>query len=129
MRNTPNKEYRLRSAKKWIKTYSGKDLIKGYSKKYLVDKICAVKELRSIGVVISEEYEKQLHRSLGSLRQHRIAVKLKKEKELNALDEFDSDGNFAMIIGYTSGGYPYGVPHEEMNVGMTLDNYPNREGS
>jgi ribosomal protein L34E len=57
MRNTPNKEYRLRSATEWLKTYSGKDLVKGYSKKYMVDKICAVQELRLIGVNISEDYE------------------------------------------------------------------------
>ena len=132
MRNTPNKEYRLRSAMEWIKTYSGKDLVKGYSKKYLVDKICAVKELRLIGVSISEDYEKQLRQSLESLRQQRLSVKLKRENELKALGEFDSDGNFAMIIGYTSGGCPYGVTHEEMNkmnVEMNLDNYANEEGT
>lgn len=114
MKNTPKREKRLSSAKNWIKTYSGQNIIKGYSKKYSVDKLCAVKELRMIGVEISEEYEKQLINSMEALRQQRLSFKKKQEDELNTLCEFESDENFAMIIGYTSGGFPYGVTHEEM---------------
>lgn len=115
MRTTPKKEFRIRSAKEWIRTYSGKNIVKGYSKKYSVDKLCAVRELRLIGVTISEDYEKQLQQAINSVKQHRISVKLKRENELNALSAFDSDENFAYIIGYTSGGAPYGVTHEEMD--------------
>ncbi len=114
MRKTLKREYRLRSAKDWIKTYSGDNIVKGYSKKYSVDKLCAVKELRMIGIEISEEYENQLRQSLESLRQQRLSFKKKREDKLNALCEFESDENFAMILGYTSGGFPYGVTHEEM---------------
>jgi ribosomal protein L34E len=110
MRKTPKREYRIRSAKNWIKTYSGKNIVKGYSKKYSVDKLCGVTELRMIGVEISEEYKKQLRQSLESIRQQRLSFKLKRENELNTLDEFDSDENFTLILGYTSGGFP----HEEM---------------
>ncbi len=40
----------------------------------------------------------------------------KRNKEIKAEDvEFDSDENFAFIVGYTSGGAPYGLTHEEMN--------------
>ena len=114
MKRTPKREYRLRSAKNWIKTYSGNYIVKGYSKKYSVAKLCAVKELRMIGVDISEEYENQLRQSLKSLRQQRLSFKKNQEDELNASCEFESDENFAMILGYTSGGFPYGVTHEEM---------------
>ncbi|WP_424000891.1 hypothetical protein [Maribacter sp. IgM3_T14_3] len=114
MKNTPKKERRLNSAKNWIKTYTGNNLVKGYSKKYSVDKLCAVKELRMIGVDISEEYEKQLINSMEALRQQRLSFKKKREVKLNDLCGFDSDENFAMIIGYTSGGFPYGVTYEEM---------------
>ena len=114
MKKTPKREYRLRSAKSWIRTYSGNNIVKGYSKKYSVDKLCAVKELRMIGVDISEEYEKQLINSMEALRQQRLSFKKKREDELNDLCGFDSDENFAMIIGYTSGGFPYGITHEEM---------------
>lgn len=114
MKKTPKREYRLRSAKSWIKTYLGNNIVKGYSKKYSVDKLCAVKELRMIGVVISEEYEKQLINSMEDLKRQRLSFKKKREDKLNDLRGFDRDDNFAMIIGYTSGGFPYGITHEDM---------------
>jgi putative sterol carrier protein len=114
MKSTLQKEYRLRSAKDWIKTYSGNSVVKGYSKKYSVDKLCAVKELRMIGFEITEEYENQLKKSLESHKQQRLLLKKKREDELNASFGYESDEYFAMILGYTSGGFPYGVTHEEM---------------
>ena len=121
MKKTLKREKRLSSAKNWIQTYSGNNIIKGYSKKYSVDKLCAVKELIMIGVEISEEYEKQLINSMEALRQQRLSFKKKRENELNASCEFESDENFAMIIGYTSSGFPYGVTHEEMEE-ITIEN-------
>jgi hypothetical protein len=112
---TPKREHRIRAAKDWIKNYSGKNIVKGYSKKYSVDKLCAVKELRMIGVDISEEYENQLRQSLESLRQQRLSNKLKRENDVNKVGEFDCNENFAMILGYTSGGFPFGITHEEMD--------------
>ena len=114
MKKTPKKEYRLRSAKEWIKTYPGKNIVKGYAKKYAVDKLSAVRELKTLGVEISEAYENKLRQSIESLRQQRASSKQKREKELDPLHEFESDHYFAMIMGYTSGGCPYGVTHEEM---------------
>ena len=114
MKKTPKREYRLLSAKSWIKTYFGNNIVNGYSKKYSVDKLCAVKELRMIGVDISEEYEKHLINSMEALRRQRLSFKKKREDKLNALCGFESDENFALIIGYTSGGFPYGVTYEEL---------------
>jgi predicted membrane metal-binding protein len=115
MKKTLKRDIRLSSAKNWIKTYSGNNLVKGYSKKYSIDKLCAVKEIRILGVEISEEYEKQLIHSMEALRQQRHLFKEKREDELNPFGGFDRDENFAMIMGYTSGGIPYGVTHEEMD--------------
>ncbi len=67
-----------------------------------------------IGVDISEEYEKQLINSMEDLKQQRLSLKKKREDKLNNLCGFNSDENFAMIMGYTSGGFPYGITHEEM---------------
>ena len=114
MKKTLRREYRLRSAKDWINTYLGNNVVKEYSKKYSVDKLCAVKELKMIGFEISEEYETQLRQSLELLRQLRLSFKKKREDELNASCGYESDEYFAMILGYTSGGFPYGVTHEEM---------------
>jgi hypothetical protein len=96
------------------KKYLGNNVVKGYSKKYSVDKLCTVKKLRMIGVEISEEYQRQLINSMEALKQQRLSFKEKREDKSNALCEFESNENFAMIIGYTSGGFPYGVTHKEM---------------
>ncbi len=114
MKQTLKKEYRLLSAKNWIKTYSGNNVVKGYSKKYSVDKLCAIKELRSLGFEISEIYENQLQKSMESNKLQRLSAKKKKENELNNICSYESDEFFAMIIGYTSGGFPYGVTHKEI---------------
>jgi len=51
---------------------------------------------------------------METLRRQRLSFRKKQEDELNALGGFESDENFAMIIGYKSGGFPYGVTYEEM---------------
>ena len=98
-----------------MKTYSGKRIVHGYAKRYGVDKLCAAKELRLIGIEISEEYENQLRQSIEELKKQRQLRKDKNAQELNSLSGFDSDENFAFIAGYTSGGFPYGITHEEMD--------------
>lgn len=114
MNKTPNRKYRINSARNWIKTFTGKSIVKGYSKKYSVNKLCAIKELRMIGIEISKEYEKQIISSLEAQRQQRLSLKKKREDEFKKPCEVESDENFAMIMGYTSGGFLYGVTHEEM---------------
>ena len=114
-RKAKNRYKRLVSAKKWIKNYSGSNIVKGYSKKYGVDKLCAVKELRLIGIKISDEYEMQLKQSLEAVRKSRQLRKEEKENELNSIADWNSDDYFAIIIGYTSGGCPYGISHDEMD--------------
>lgn len=113
-KNTPNRIRRLQSAKEWIKVYSGKHIVRSYSKRYGVDKICAINELRMIGIHISSEYEAQVKQSIEALKKAKQLKKLKKEQELNAISGLESDDNFAFIAGYTSGGFPYGITHEEM---------------
>lgn len=113
MKNTSKRERRLNSAKNWIKTYSGKNVVKGYSKKYSVDKLSAVKELRMIGVKITKEYEIQLVNSLKALKHKRLSSKRKQSVDLCHYLSFESDEYFAMILGYTKGGFAYGLTHKE----------------
>lgn len=112
-KKTPKRNIRLLSAKEWTKTYNGNNIVKGYSKKYGVDKLCAIKELRIIGIEISEEYEKQVRQSLEALRKSKQLKKVEKEAEVNSISGWESDENFAVIVGYTSGGFPYGLTHDE----------------
>jgi hypothetical protein len=105
---------RLQSAKMWIPTYTGKNLIIGYCKHFAVDFLCAVKELRFIGATIDEEY---IARVLQAREQSTISrlKKKAKQEEIEALCS-DSDDNFFFIAGYTSWEFPYGLTWEEARV-------------
>ena len=105
---------RLASGKKWLESYTGKYVVKAYSKRYAVDKLCAVKELRMLGIPITEEYENQIKRSMENLAKALKRRKELKEKELSSEKEPSIDETFAFIAGYTSCGFPYGITHEEM---------------
>ena len=118
-RKSLTKQGRLDSAKDWITKYDGQNLVSGYAKWFGVDKICAINELKTLGVIIPENLENQIVESLKRRIEQR---KLAKEKA-EALDITvnDSDYNFAFIAGYTSGGFPYGLTHEELE-NAELDN-------
>jgi hypothetical protein len=104
---------RLNSASHWMKSYNGKSLVKGYSKCYGVDKLCAVKELRILGVKIFGGYENNLRRSLQQVGDQRRLSKQKRQQQ-NNVEPFESDCYHAIIIGYTDGGASYGINWEEM---------------
>jgi hypothetical protein len=102
---------RLQSAKMWIPTYTGKNLVKGYCKHFAVDLVCAVNELRMLDAKLDEQY---VARALQSREQAILARQDKKqeEKERANIPE-DSDDNFYFIAGYTSWGFAYGLTWEE----------------
>ena len=97
-----NRIKRLQSAKNWIE-------------KYNVDKLCAVKELRMLGIEVSEKYEAELIRSVEDLKKMQQSRKLKKKQDSNVTFNLESNDEFAFLVGYTSGGFPYGITHDEMN--------------
>jgi hypothetical protein len=101
---------RLQSAKHWIPSYSGRDIVKGYRKWYGVDTVCAILELRQLGVGIPETRLSEAKRTEQTTAQRR------REQRHHAADVdllCDSDENFAFIAGYTANGAPYGIPWDE----------------
>lgn len=106
-----NAHARLKCAGNWIKSYHGKNIILGYAKWFGVDKICAVNELKKMDVLIPVDTENQIRQSQKS--QIKFKAKRKKEKELESFVGIDSDDNFSFIAGYTTGGLPFGLPHNE----------------
>ena len=114
-----NRIKRLLSAKRWIETYDGTNIVKGYAKKYAIDIFCAIYELRRMNISISEEYEKQLKQSIETLKKYRQLKKEEKELELKC--EWESDENFAKIMGYTHGGFPYGIRHDDEKINIQPD--------
>jgi hypothetical protein len=96
---------RLRSARKWLASYDGKNVVRGYARWFGVDLLCAARELPLLGVKIDPDYVKQLQATVSNRRR----------KKPKAVDDSPhgfghSDEHFSLIIGYTSGGMPFGVP-------------------
>ncbi|MCA1761113.1 MAG: hypothetical protein LC658_15200 [Bacteroidales bacterium] len=108
-RKTLTKKVRLDAAKNWITKYDGQNLISGYAKWFGVDKICAINELKTLGVIIPQNLENQIIES----HKKRIEQRKKAKDKTGVFDMTDSDDNFAFIAGYTSAGVPYGLTHEE----------------
>ena len=113
---------RLQSAKHWISKYSGGNIVKGYKNWFGVDLVCAIKELRMLGVKLDEQYVFQ------ALQGHECAIadrqkkKAAKNQELDDLP-FDSDEHFYFIAGYTSGGFAYGVTWEEAERDNLIESF------
>jgi len=105
---------RLGRGKNWLKMYQGEDVIEDYRKRYGVDLLCAVVELRMLGADINEDYEYQLRQDEEYKRLSKKSKKKdgKQKIEEDFLDGF-SDDNFAYIAGHTPGGAPFGLTWEE----------------
>ncbi|ANF52996.1 hypothetical protein A0O34_21815 [Chryseobacterium glaciei] len=113
---TMPRERRLQSAKQWLPTYTGKHLVRAYARRYHTDLLCSITELRILGITVTEEYETAVKRSVE------LVTAKKKQKKEAALAKskgqvwgIDQDENFAFIVGYTSGGAPYGLQWNELS--------------
>lgn len=83
------RDSRLLAAKAWVTEYDGKNLVKGYSKHFAVDKLCAVKELTLLGYKIEEEYVMQLKQSIEA--QKKLLEKRKKLRENRLISDIYDD--------------------------------------
>lgn len=115
IRTTQPRKKRLHLAKEWMTTYTGKNMVRGYAKKYRVDLLTAIADLRLLGLPITTEYEEAAKRTVEQRIMQNQQMKEVKTNQLNRLQGMQDD-NFAYIIGYTSGGTPYGITWEEMPV-------------
>jgi len=104
---------RLEAAKSWLPTYEGKDIVEGYRKRYGVDFRCAFTELEMLGIEIDPARKERTLRDVEWQAEIRRQKKLERAAELEGAFGWPQDDHFAMIIGYTSGGAPYGVAWEE----------------
>lgn len=57
---------RLQVAVKWRSGYGGKNIVRGYARWFGVDLLCAMVELRMLGVAIDGEYEQQIRRTIAA---------------------------------------------------------------
>jgi hypothetical protein len=111
-----NRQQRLKSARStcWLEKYEGKNPVKGYRKAFGVDILCAVAELKLLGMAISKDYEDQIKLTVKNrmeAKRRKRACRKEEEKQMLGLDQNEHLG---FIAGYTSGGTAYGVTWEEM---------------
>ncbi len=84
--------------------------MRGYSKHFAVDKLCAIKELEMLDHPVDPTYKKNLQDHANALQ---YIAEQKKNEEIEDSWCDESDETFAYIAGYTSGGAPYGVTWDE----------------
>lgn len=103
---------RIQSARSWLQTYDGeqKKIVKAYRKRYGVDWATAFRELEMLDVETDAVYKEQV---LQTVQAQAEIKRLKKDERERLSRGYDQDDRFAMIIGYTSGGAPYGITWEE----------------
>jgi hypothetical protein len=113
-----NRAARLQSAKHWLPTYKGRDIVKGYRNWYGVNTVCAIIELRQIGISVDEQRLIQAKRTEQETARQRARKKQARAKKHAAQEALfvDSDENFAYIAGYTNWGFPYGVTWKQLEA-------------
>ena len=127
---------RLKSAPKWLAEYDvnvqGKNIIKAYRRRFKIEPISALEDLRILKYPLTEEQIEKFHQTernkviqeQAKKRKRRERLEEKRENErlkklgiTNLRDIFpNSDDTFYYIAGYTSGGAPYGVTWEQMGL-------------
>lgn len=117
--NTPrrkryNQKTRLQRAQDWLSLYKGKNIVRGYSKWFGVDLVCAMKELEMLGHKIDEQVKQQIKQSLEDQQNHRKRQVEKKQKQQDIAWKKGNE-TFSFICGYTSNGFPFPITYEEMD--------------
>jgi hypothetical protein len=104
---------RLEAAKKWIPTCRDPNLVRRYRKWFGVTDLCAVLELRELGVDIPDARLEEARRNERDRAAHNARRKQtwKRPQPIR-----ESDETFAFIAGYTEGGAAYGITWEEMEA-------------
>jgi hypothetical protein len=93
---------RMRVAKKWIGSYEGKNLLRGYCKHFAVDWRCAAVELKLLGVVLDPVYLKQREITEAEKLAERRA---KKEKRLQVENSDRWHDHDSLQEAYLAGDY------------------------
>jgi hypothetical protein len=104
---------RLQSAQAWLATYQGKKIGRDYRRRYGVDWPTAFNELEMLDVAIDPGYKKRVLQSEEARLVAKRRKKAEREAKLEAAPGYDQDEHFAFIMGYTSGGFPYGLTWEQ----------------
>lgn len=77
----------LQSAKQQLNKFQGESVIQAYKKRYGVDWLCAIKELKMLGIELDPIYIKKLQQRIEGQIKTNQRRKLKKQKECELLND------------------------------------------
>jgi len=118
-RKRMNRPARLASARNWLEAFEGKNLVRGYAGCFGVDQLCAVKELRLLGVAVDPRYVARLERTHQEKVRASAEARARRDPVAEATrwdPEGDVDDDFAFVAGRTSAGFAYGLTAEEVRA-------------
>lgn len=106
------REARLQNAPRWLSTYPGANLLRGYERAFGVDLECAAVELGLLGIEVDPQ-------QVAAITASRAVSRILRQPTPPGTDAIppgygeEWDDTFAYIAGFTSGGAPFGVTWEE----------------
>jgi hypothetical protein len=103
---------RLQSGRHWLKTYSGKHVVRSYARWFGVDLMCALKELQLLGIRFEPEYVEARRRTAAAGSRRRRVARTADSASADPL----WNQEFAYIAGYTEAGFPFGITWEEFET-------------
>lgn len=80
LRKRMRRPARLADARQWLSTHQGENVVGAYERWYGVDSLCAITELRLLGVPISEENEALVRDSIDRRTKARVAKRMAKQR-------------------------------------------------
>lgn len=106
---------RMVKGKQWVSSYTGQHIVKAYRKQFGVDRMTAINDLHSIGVIDDQEFER-----LRKTEEERIAT-LRKQREEKALEAWqkthedqDSRFYFTLMLLSLSAAIAQGLPKQKL---------------
>lgn len=87
---------RLQAALKWRSGYGGKNIVRGYARWFGVDLLCAIVELRMLGVAVDAEYEQLIRRTITARAEARARWRAAKLAEKNRSIEVEWPDDWPM---------------------------------
>lgn len=105
---------RLQATRKWLAEFRGEHVARAYSRWFGVDRLCAILELRMLGVQLDPDYVGAVETTYRQTSR-RESKRARQRDDPHGTYGIDHDDQFAFIAGHTEGGAAYGVMWEQWN--------------
>ncbi len=118
MRKKAARKARHDAAREWIESGAKKVHVRTYARRFGVDRYTAYQDLRAIGFPLTPEEER------WAVRPQKQPKRKQPPPDLDdCLDQWVDFGSQRIwVVGYTSGGAPYGLTEDEFDAPFDDDN-------